>query len=140
MLTTNLTLIQRERISLKKGKICGEELPETRFNTLCSSSWSNWSLAGFCWQCCYFQLRPSVRTRRVTTGLGLFSSTVKSKLTNENKNIINWMPLSYLTESKEGLFVQDLISSESPILYVKMGYIDWLEIFLEQKVLSRSTR
>ena len=50
------------------------------------------------------------------------------------------MPLSYLTESKEGLFVQDLISSESPILYVKMGYIDWLEIFLEQKVLSRSTR
>ena len=41
----------------------------------------------------------------------------------------------YLAESKKGLFVLGLIFSQSLIVYVKMGLIDWVEISLGQIVL-----
>ena len=44
--------------------------------------------------------------------------------------------MKYLTESKEGLFVPSLISSEWYIVYLIMGFILWLEVNLRQIVLS----
>ena len=41
----------------------------------------------------------------------------------------------YLTESKSGMFVPGLISSQSQIVFVKLGSIDWLEMSLGQIVL-----
>ena len=38
------------------------------------------------------------------------------------------IPYVNLTESKEGLFVSSDSSSQSPIVYVKMSWIDWLEM------------
>ena len=44
------------------------------------------------------------------------------------------------TESKKGLFVPDFISSQSPIVYVKIGSIDWLEISPGQILITCSQR
>lgn len=46
----------------------------------------------------------------------------------------------FLTESKGGLFVPNLNFSQSPIVYVKKGFIKWLKLSSGQIVISCSER
>ena len=49
-----------------------------------------------------------------------------------------YMSVRYRTETKRGVFVRGIISSQSPIVYVKMGSIDKLEMNPGQIVLPCS--
>ena len=63
------------------------------------------------------------------------------KYRNKRKGILqNFSRSQYLTDSKGGLFVPTVIFSQSPIVYVQMGVIDWLKMSLGQIVFPCSQR
>ena len=66
--------------------------------------------------------RQPVLTDRITARVR-FASNLNIPLLFISRNVIS--RVYTLIESKGNTFVLDLNSSQSPIVYVKMGFIDW---------------